>query len=140
MSARIKPAEPGGSYTIDTAIEYEGTLVKKTTTKGVWTPAGAGEKPQGYCFVTTINPVTKVAESDVKVSIYPMTEGAIIKAPLIATNAEIAYGDDLMISASGAVDKLVAPAWCIGTSEDDTISANTGGYIKYRVESRYVAA
>lgn len=133
MSARIKPAEPGGSYTVDTAITNEGTLVKKTATKGVWTPAGAGEKPQGYCFVTSINPKTGVAEANAKVSIYPLIEGGIIKVPVLATNAEIAYGDALEVADGGTVDKLAGAGWVVGTAEEG-VAAAAGGFIKIRVE------
>lgn len=133
MSSRVKPAEPGGSYIINAAIENEGTIVKKTTSVGVWTTCDAGDRPEGYCYITSINPRTGIAAANEKVAVYPLIEGTIIKVPLVGTNADIAYGDELAVSLNGAVDKLDGAGWVVGTSEE-AVSANTGGYIRIRVE------
>lgn len=139
MSSRVKPAEPGGSYTVNVAIDKEGTFVKKTTTKGVWTVAGAGERAQGYCYITSINPKTGVAGANEKVAIYPLIEGTIIKVPVLATNTAIAYGDPLEVAAGGTVDKLDGAGWVVGTAEE-AVDAETGGFIKLRVEKYEVTA
>ena len=133
MSSRVKPAEPGGSYIINAVIENEGTIVKKTESVGVWTPCNAGDRPEGYCYITSINPKTGIASANEKIAVYPLIEGTIIKVPLVGTNVDIAYGDELAVSFNGAVDKLDGAGWVVGTSEE-VVSANTGGYIRVRIE------
>lgn len=128
---------PGVSYTMATAITKAGTLVSKDATAGQMDVTGAGAKADGYTMGTTYN-VFGTAESGVKAAVLPLIEGNVIEVPLLATNAEIAVGDELETTAAGTVDKKAGAGEIVGIALEAK-SANDGTWVKLLV-SKYTAS
>ncbi len=126
--------------TTDTAITYEGTVVaKNAVARGCTVAADASVEPIGYAFVNTKNPVTGVAEANKPLTVAALIEGHRVGVPIIATNAEISIGDEIVVSANGICDKKDGAGWVLGTAEE-AIDATTGGYVEIMVSKRYEAA
>lgn len=128
---------PGVSYTLKTAVTKAGTLVSKTNVLGEMDVTGAGAKPDGYTMGTTYD-AFGVAQAAVKGAVLPLIEGNVIEVPLLATNAEIAVGDELETTAAGTVDKKDGAGEVVGIALE-AVGANDGTFVRMLV-SKYTAS
>ena len=128
---------PGVSYTLVTAVTKAGTLVSKNTTLGQMDVTGAGQKADGYTMGTTYD-AFGVAQAGVKGAVLPLIEGNVIQVPLLATNVDIAVGDELETTAAGTVDKKDGAGEIVGIALE-AIGANDGTFVRMLV-SKYTAA
>lgn len=131
------------SFTAESAISYAGTLLKKGSAAGKVDICGEGEAPIGFAYGTTKNPITKVAEADVLVSVQALIEGQTIGVPLVSGNAEIAAWDEVRVVTGGAVDKYVSGSDEIVGLALEAATASTGGagvFLLVRVAKRSALA
>lgn len=133
----------GKRFTAHAAITYPGTLVKLTSTAGEVDVTGAGERPDGYVHMGSISMATgsPVATADASVVVKGLVPGTVIEVPVLATNAEIAVGDELETTAAGTVDKKNGAGEIIGKALAAVgATAGAGVYVKVFVSQRTATA
>ncbi len=126
-------------YLSESAISYAGSVLKYGSAAGSCALCGAGEKPMGISFATTKNPITGVAAANKTIGVISLVNGLEVNIKLLATNAEIAYGDSLETTAAGTVDKKSGAGYIVAEALE-AIAANTGGWIRARINYRYEAS
>jgi hypothetical protein len=130
------------AFTTETAISYAGTLLKKGSAVGKVDICGAGEVPLGFAFGTTKNPITKIAEANVLVSVQALIEGQTVGIPLATGNAEIAAWDEVETAASGGVDRKSGPGEIVGYALEAATAATgaAGVFLLVRIARRTALA
>lgn len=127
------------AYKAATAVTYAGTLCKKTANAREMDTTGAGDKADGY-YVTDTKDIDGVAQAGVYCGVHALSNGKKFRAVLLATNAEIAIGDELETTAGGTVDKKDGAGSVIGVAEEAvSASAGAGATILVRVR-QYTAS
>lgn len=137
MAGRINDAVGLAYYPVADYSAKKGCFVTLGVSDGVMkcTLATAGANPDGYLEVgtTTAKPST----------VYACIEGQRVMSPLLATNAAIAIGDELVTTAAGTVDKLptaVGTYVVVGKAETahDALAGADGEEVVIRLKRRVV--
>jgi hypothetical protein len=133
----------GQPYTFAAAVAKVGTLMYKDTTAGQ-AAISDSTRPIGYAGEATNSNPFAVTDLTKKYPVYPLIQGDKVAFPLLATNAIIAVGDEVELTAGGTIDKKSGAGFVIGVAED-AAAANDGAatataYLAVRVDFRYEAS
>jgi hypothetical protein len=130
------------TFITEDAVTYPGTLMKKGSAAGKVAICGAGETPIGFAFGSSKNPITKIAEANVDLSVSALVDGWAVEFPLASGNAEIAAWEEVETVANGAVDKLSGAGEIIGYAMEAKTAATGGAgkFILVRVQRRTASA
>jgi len=130
------------TFTTESAVTYPGTLIKKGSAEGKVDICGAGETPIGYSYSTSKNPITKVAEANVDLSVTALRDGDSVLIPLLTGNAEIAAWDELVTTAGGTVDLKSGAGEIVGLALEHAHAATGGAgvWILVRIQRRTATA
>jgi hypothetical protein len=131
------------TFTTEGAVTYPGTLIKKGSAAGKVDICGAGEVPIGFAFGSSKNPITKVAEANVKLSVTALIDGWSVEIPLLATNQAISAWDEVETTAGGTVDLKSGAGEVIGyalEAKAANAGATTSNFILVRIQRRTALA
>lgn len=130
------------TFETELAVTYPGTLMKAGSAAGKVTICGAGEVPIGFAFGSSKNPITKVAEANVDLSVTALIDGWAVELPLVASNGEIAAWAELETVAGGCVDVKAGAGEIVGIALEAKAasSGGAGKFILVRIQRRTALA